>query len=140
MSSLSAYFGQQEIQPDSTGLAKVRGFLYQTPSGEWILSTEPHLKTCCAGSQSKVKDQIYLVGILEEASAGSVVEVSGNYKISPQYSLEGALTRYHTIENPTIHSAEKNLSTLILLIGVMILIGGAITLFFRYGRGDSPKT
>lgn len=137
---MSEYFGLQEIKPDSNGVTKIRGFLYQTPSGEWILSQEPRLKTCCAGSQSKVKEQIYLVGDVQGVPIGTVVEVSGTYQVSPQYSEKGALIRYYTIENPRVLAAEKDLSTLFFLIGGVIAVGVAIILFFRYGRGGCPKT
>jgi hypothetical protein len=38
----------------------LKGFLYQTAEGSWILSANPHLKSCCIGCSEKQHSQIYL--------------------------------------------------------------------------------
>lgn len=33
----------------------IRGFLYRTEKGEWVLAAEPNLKSCCIGKKSQVQ-------------------------------------------------------------------------------------
>jgi len=62
----------------------LKGFLYQANSGEWILSSEPHLKSCCIGSQDKQHIQVHLVGDYSTYSTNQPMTVQGDLRISPE--------------------------------------------------------
>ena len=83
-----------EITNDPTPLEKakfydlqeitVRGFLYQTSEGQWILSTEPNLKTCCVGSKQKAHKQIALEKSFEGIKADHVIALKGKFNIQDE--------------------------------------------------------
>lgn len=57
-----------------------RGFLYQGTNGEWILSPEAHLKSCCIKSPAKISEQILLEGN-GLSPATRAVSVTGSIKV-----------------------------------------------------------
>lgn len=59
--------------------ATVRGFLYQTKDGDWILSEDPQLKSCCINAPGKMGEQIVLDG--EFQPSGRAVDVKGTLQI-----------------------------------------------------------
>ncbi len=59
----------------------LRGFLYLAEDGRWILSPEPHLKTCCVGSQNKIAQQIVLDGSFDQRDINKVLSVHGYLEI-----------------------------------------------------------
>ncbi len=58
-------------------IIEIRGFLYQTPKGEWILAAEPNLKSCCLGSHEKKARQIILIGQFDRTAINRVITVQG---------------------------------------------------------------
>ena len=66
--SKSIYFSVNELNLSKTSSIQnyenrkvsLKGFLYRTKNNRWLLSSEPHLKSCCVGSKNKYFDQIYL--------------------------------------------------------------------------------
>ncbi len=70
---------------------EIRGFLYQTPSGSWILSSEAGLKTCCQGHPEKKGSQLTLVGNFSEAPTNKRILVVGKIdQLKGQRLLEGS--------------------------------------------------
>lgn len=114
-------FGQQEIHPNEKGIVTLRGFLYQTPEGVWVLSQEPNLKSCCVGSASKVMNQLYVDGNFPDVPAGQVVSLSGVFKVDPKYTNEGKLTQYYTLSEAAIQQNEYPYST-ILWVGIAVIL------------------
>ena len=68
----------------------LRGFLYKTDQGEWILSAEPNLKSCCVGTKSKAQSQVALSGNLDESHLQKAVTVKGNWSKEPRYQIKNA--------------------------------------------------
>ncbi len=128
-------FGQQEIVLTPEGLVSVRGFLYQTPEGFWVLSQEPDLKSCCKGSKGKVMEQIYLEGGLPIEGSESVVLVSGIFNINPKHNEKGELIQYYSIKEPIIKSQTYDMNFLWASAGVIV-----IAILFLYWKGVFRKT
>ncbi|MFA6916059.1 MAG: hypothetical protein WC222_06660 [Parachlamydiales bacterium] len=55
----------------------VRGFPYATEQGEWILSDEPNLRSCCVGKGPKAAKQIVLQENAKQFTTFQVIEVEG---------------------------------------------------------------
>ena len=131
------YFGQQALPPGESTVT-LRGFLYKTPDGAWILSQEPQLKSCCAGSHSKVKEQFYLIGEFTDSPAATVAEVTGLFKIEPRYSESGTLIQYYTLHDAVRVTKEMDY-TILVWFGV-VLLGMLVSVrFFQHWRRVSRK-
>lgn len=55
----------------------IRGFVYTTDEGHRILSSEPHLKSCCLGSSEKSQSQIFLDSTTDTFSPHRAVTLQG---------------------------------------------------------------
>ena len=101
---------------------QLRGFAYETPGGEWILSSDPHLKSCCIGSVAKADQQVVLHGLSALPGKGKVVVVEGMLSLH----LERETGRY-TMDNPRIiENASYPWLTLSLGTFFLIAIAGYI--------------
>ncbi|MBA3957370.1 MAG: hypothetical protein H0X51_03100 [Parachlamydiaceae bacterium] len=81
---------------------QIQGFLYQNPQEQWILASEPNLKTCCIGSTSKISQQLFISNPLQNPSTTSTNTVQGHFLVSPKWDSNGNLTQLYTIQQATI--------------------------------------
>lgn len=69
----------------------VKGFLYQKADGEWILASQPNLRSCCVGASQHVGRQLLVEG--EFNPDDKVVEIEGSFHMqlladnTPSYRL-----------------------------------------------------
>lgn len=80
------YFEWKEHQEPSQRLldldqhqVRIRGFLYSTEEGKWLLAKEPNLKSCCVGSKHRIAEQIYVTGQFPQDSLQSAKTVQGDF-------------------------------------------------------------
>lgn len=55
----------------------IRGFIYQSKSGDWILSPEPNLRSCCVGTAHKASQQLVLEGDFSTQTQHKIVALRG---------------------------------------------------------------
>jgi hypothetical protein len=94
----------------------MKGFLYKTPEGVWILSKEADLKTCCVGSSQKLGSQITLVGDFSTFNLKLPIQVTGTLESTQEgaYMLSDVqATQKHNLPVWTIGLC----SVVLLLIG-----------------------
>ena len=91
----------------------LKGFLYQTGEGNWILSNEPHLKSCCLGKKELQHTQIQLLGDFSNADLNKPLHVEG--------TLHVASAGAYVLSDVKTHQKESfpffTLGALLLLIG-----------------------
>ncbi|MGZ3633454.1 MAG: hypothetical protein ACXU9U_04065 [Parachlamydiaceae bacterium] len=79
------WVSKHEILPDllekQRQNVKIRGFMYQGNEGNWILSAEPNLKSCCVGTSSKKGSQIFVKDFSLKKVPLSVVALVGEFQI-----------------------------------------------------------
>lgn len=85
----------------------IRGFLYQEPEGQWILASEPNLKTCCIGTSKKVTQQIFLSAPFTAEALRHAVTVKGDFVIKPIWNKDGSLHQLYQLDNPILLSSAK---------------------------------
>ena len=69
---------------------RIRGFLYQSREGQWILAPEPNLKSCCIGSSHQAAKQIILSGNYNKKKINEVIAVEGSLtREDSRYYLKG---------------------------------------------------
>jgi hypothetical protein len=56
---------------------ELKGFLFQSNDGAWILSKDPDLKSCCIGSAHKRDSQVTLLGEFSTYSTNKPLQVTG---------------------------------------------------------------
>lgn len=71
------------VLPDQEGdIVELKGFLYPLDQNEWILASEPNLKSCCIGSITKNSSQITLVGDFSRFSTHTPLTCRGVFHFS----------------------------------------------------------
>ncbi len=97
---------------------EVRGFLYPTQEGQYVLASEPNLKTCCIGTGKKTTPQLKLIEGKDLPTTTRAVTVKGTFS----YLLQDGRPVY-LLTNPIVVEEEFYSlgAILILMTGVGIV-------------------
>jgi len=111
-------FHQQEVC--------LKGFLFKSEKGSWILSSEPNLKTCCIGSVKKVWSQVFLEGHFQDSLVNKAITVRGLFLIDPKRDRDGNLVQMYRLKNAEIDEKEPKTIPWASLgfIAIGLLVGG----------------
>lgn len=110
---------------------RIRGFLYQTQDGRWILSAEPNLKTCCVGSPAKALQQILVTGDFAKETLEPVT-VEGIFLVEPVNGPKGT-GQLFKLENAKIYQ-ERSGGIPYGTLAIASLVLGGIAFFWVYRR------
>lgn len=122
-------------------LVQIRGFVYQDADHRWILSSEPNLKSCCAGSSEKIGQQIVLNEKPEGFDHTHAVVLKGNFYVDPQWDSNGLLKQLYRLENLSIEKQNPwfTSSFFLSLIGISSFIFLLILLRKQLFRDFPPN-
>jgi hypothetical protein len=107
---------------------RICGFLYQTREGQWILASEPYLKSCCIGSDDKIDNQIVILGLQVQTPPSQAVTIQGIFFVDPTYMQNGELRQLYKIEKAQIISEPQ---FPLLTIAITLLLLTVVALFDR---------
>jgi hypothetical protein len=85
----------------------LKGFLFKSPKGLWLLSSEPDLKSCCAGSPTKVFKQVFLEGSFQDALINQLVTMRGVFTVDPKRNLNGELIQVYLLKESLLTANEE---------------------------------
>jgi len=102
----------------------VNGFL-SFHDGQWILSCEPHLKSCCI--PNKMGQQIVIKNFNIDSVPSSMVSMTGLFLVHPEWDSEGELKQLFVLENASIVLPGWPFSTL--LCALLTLCGSVFLAF-----------
>jgi hypothetical protein len=87
----------------------IRGFLYQTDAGRWLLAATPNMKSCCVGSSDKITQQIFLSAPFTAPAKAAIeaVSVQGTFSIEPLWDAQGNLTQLFSLKEALILHEER---------------------------------
>jgi hypothetical protein len=82
----------------------IKGFLYKNSNENWILASEPNLKSCCVGSHLKLNSQIIVYGDLPINPTSRAISIEGKLQITSKDSKYFYSLKEATIEtNPLFY-------------------------------------
>ncbi len=113
---------------------KVRGFLYKTPDDQWILASQPDLKSCCVGTNNMVSQQIYLkTDLLTNNTPSNVITLSGKFFINPIWNDKQELSQLYLLDNPLLieHQSSRWLSYSAVIIAITLCLTFIARLFLK---------
>lgn len=114
----------------------IRGFLYQSQEGRWILASSPNLKTCCVGHASKAIKQVTVHGGTLAASPDRVIALSGTFIVEPAFNDQNALTGLFHLKDATMMPQDPRESfPWILLLGLLGTAGVFVFTVRRFRAG-----
>lgn len=116
-----------EILPNQ--YVEVKGFAYKKPDGDWILSDEPQLKSCCVGSFSKADSQVHFQ-TSSDLPKEQVIIVQGNLR------LEG--NRYY-LENSNVIIPDNFPSNTLSIAAILLIFSVILLKFVRNLRKNEIK-
>lgn len=108
----------------------IRGFLYQEISGQYILASEPNLKSCCVGNAQNSNRQIAVLGSLPKQLPKSAITVKGVFSAESKFLLKDA----EVLPEDGIRGKLFWGSLL------LILLASSLYLIYRANKGDARET
>jgi hypothetical protein len=132
---------QNELSAFHQQTVKIRGFLYCNPGGQWILASEPNLKTCCIGSSEKIGQQITLSEPILTEALMHAITVQGIFVIDPIWIENGStqhLQQIYRMDAPVLINTSKNWVSHLILVAVAIIPCLIMYLMIRF-RNRKPN-
>lgn len=103
---LSQQVAVQELQKDLAPYHQhqviIKGFLYSSSNHQWILASEPNLKSCCVASSEKISQQLMLADNFAGTSSNRAINVSGIFMIDPIWNQQGQLIQLYRLSDASI--------------------------------------
>lgn len=113
-------------------IGEIRGFIYKSKDGQWIIDERPNLKSCCIGAEENVKRQVFLDDEIAGLDHNIMVHFKGTLTISPEY-LDGQMISYYHIRHAELIDNPFAWGSLAIVVGVVTFIA----LIFKQSNAKS---
>jgi hypothetical protein len=110
---------------------QISGFAYQAKNGQWILSPDPQLKSCCIGSVAKAQQQIVLEGTFFSLPPAKALIIEGDLVIDSSQSIG----YYSLYDIKILNDSSTPWKTISVLAGISIIASGAY--IFNYKKNKN---
>jgi len=122
-----------EMQKHHLEEVEIWGFLHQGDEGNWVISPEPSLRSCCIQSEKKIFEQIALSPPFEGEPTPYPVKVKGIFKVDPREEGWGGFSQFYIMENSVIEetSSERSTPYLLFFSGIAAALFGGIYLYSK---------
>lgn len=102
----------------------LRGYLFVSSEGTWVLSGDPHLRSCCVAKPQKLGSQIIIRERLNERKrVHQLVTLQGTFGIQDKQDDKGEPLRLYTLKNVRVVETTFPFKTTIIGILLMVLMG-----------------
>lgn len=98
-----------------TTAVEIRGFLYRQDNGDFYLSPEPNLKSCCVGSVAKKSSQIRVEGIGVMPPEGFSSLVAGDLTVG----IDGYRLKNARVVEETTHTLAAIAAIVFCFVGII---------------------
>ena len=99
----------------------VTGFLLQSPHGDWVLASTPHLKSCCIGAKHQAMKQIFVQSDAELEAPTHIVTLCGEFTVAPTVNEEGEMVKTYFLHHATVQAEPKKIPVLTLVLAVVVI-------------------
>lgn len=125
---------QMEELPNNT--IKIRGFLYESGKGTWILAAQPNLTSCCLHSLDKINEKVLIRGDFSPGVGNQVAEFEGVLSKYFLYYGEGRQERFFELKKAVLLSKSNPAVPYKSFAVLMILILGLFCLHCYINQGQ----
>lgn len=77
----------------------IRGFLAQSPDGDWLLVDKPNIRSCCLGKTENLKRQLTLKGSFSENDLNRALTLSGTLAIELKKNDRNEIQQFYTLNH-----------------------------------------
>jgi len=102
-------------------LLTLRGYIYRSKEGHFILSDTPDLKSCCVGVSHKLDTQLKLLADDVHPNMHVPYDVKGRFHFSPKMNESGILVEKYSLSEVSIAPAQKS-HFLSISVGVILFL------------------
>jgi hypothetical protein len=101
---------------------EINGFLYCNANQEWVLASEPNLKSCCIGAGKKASQQIFLDRAFPEINNGQAVAMQGVLLVQPVKNNQNEVVQLYQLQDSSLIVKEHSWKLLAIVLVVLIVV------------------
>ncbi len=119
----------------------VQGYLYETPSGDWVIADRPNMKSCCIGSEKELFQQIFVEMDQKPPGHNKLVRAEGTFQVDVLKNQDGGYVRIYSLQDATVAALGRSRMPWLTLGSVLGVAAVALGVWLqKRGRGRAKST